>query len=127
MREEHIKKYRTGMFMGLLLALLVIFLHNPIAGYTTSYEVESVRPAGCTSINTLEQLKAASLEDISKQFNECAGSPTEKALPFTAWSSNEPIVNWLGSVMHLLQTLAFILIAISLWAWHQGAFAKDRK
>ncbi len=118
---------KIAMAAATCLAVLAIFMHNPMSGYT----VKS-RPIGLNSVlspnecseaekaewretfRTGKRLKLNNYtpEEIEEKVKECRsyGDPDE-LLPFDQWMSNHAHWGWLGGVKNLLFTLGSIFVA----------------
>lgn len=80
---------RTGVFLTVAIVLVIVLLHSPWEGYTTTTYFE-----GFGSI-----LPASTVE-----------------LSFLNWKSNAPVVDWFGSILHVLVALFFVGLLSA--AWH---------
>src|SRR6266850_6345964 len=114
---------RIGLVTTAIAAVIILFLHNPIDGYRVQRVVDHsvVVSKNCSEDKTKEYYALVQLprdnspQAIERGFrinqlaNECfelSHQYEEEVLPFSEWSSTNPIVAWLGSIAHLLGTLA---------------------
>jgi hypothetical protein len=86
---------RLGIFIGAALAVAVLVVHNPFNGYQTVWTWSQDGHCGpninfCTEINS---------------------SP----LDFTDWTSKEPLIPWMGNIIHFLSVEAAITVLTVLW------------
>lgn len=116
---------KIGFIAASLLAILIIFLHNPLDGY------ESIADNSLTALeNTLkcddalyEKLNQDQLrekfsdEELATRNHrnviECEAPP----LPLSEWRSTSPMISWLGSVVHTVATILLVLIMGIIWIW----------
>lgn len=116
---------RIGFFVTVVLAALVLFLHFPFYGYKTDdsfftppsmiYVSEE-----CTAIKSVNVM-AMTAEQLSMNL-ECDIKWDKSRYRvvdrhFSQWESNSPIIEWFGSVVHALVSLAFALSLGGLWLW----------
>jgi hypothetical protein len=150
---------RTGLAVALILVVIVIFLQNPIDGYTTEISrdrFEEVIHPKCTQqevakgkqlqmkgrwpINEWHQRSDFEplpegieswpiIKQIDWQYstylipgneiiNRCLDirqHPFNEPLPFGEWRSDNPIVPWFGSVLHLIGAIIAISLAGLIW------------
>lgn len=132
---NNIQKIVLSFFVSLILSLF--FLHNPFSGYITEkinplYE-KGIRNVPCTPSEKADFRKEMlSLEGgwtklrgepwteegrereaayIDSSVDACTKSvPYEITAPFIEWRSNEPVLNWFGSIVNMFQLVASLII-----------------
>jgi hypothetical protein len=76
---------RTGAFVTVALAVVVVVLHSPWEGYTTT------------------------------SYGSLGGYNFDTPLSFLEWRTNAPVVFWFGSVLHLLVALFAVGLLSAAW------------
>lgn len=98
------------------LAIVVVFLHNPIYGYDVKEGYLFYPDGPCSEDQKASyrydlakaQKGAMSEEEIERSVSRCFNKDSRRYLPLVEWTSNEPHINWLGSVVNVLFSLATI-------------------
>lgn len=77
-------------------------------------------PNGITSWPKIKQdeWRYSSMKRAQEIRSKCIEIETheyEETLPFSDWTSNAPLVNWLGSVVHLLGAVIAVVVAGLIW------------
>ena len=83
------KFQRIGAFIAVVLVLVIVLLHSPWEGYTAAYYVDA----------------SGNIPDSGAE------------LAFFRCSSNAPIVDWFGSVLHVLVSLFFVGLLYAAWQY----------
>jgi hypothetical protein len=114
---------RIALFFAIVGMVVVVLLHNPLDGSTTHTLVTNSAfvPKDCPEEKRKEYERIRwTLRDLSTEegrarelrngelFNECfreESSLSVQDLPFSDWASKQPVVSWLGSVVHTLAGL----------------------
>ena len=127
------KLQRVGYIAALGGAILVVFLHNPLDGYTTERLVttSAVVPKECSAEKMAEYRRLGEVpenlqtregvdrlhrrNELSHECFELAHDSNNETLTFSEWSSKAPIVAWLGSVIHVLAALVAVFAVGVLW------------
>ena len=118
------KSQRIILATSALLAVIVLFLHNPTGGYLLeetrmgSRYLEKSLP-GCNSVRLEELIQAiqrlSNAEALEKDKLAQLCFPSEAVeyqvtLPFSDWRSKAAVLPWLSSVANALWSLIAILI-----------------
>tara|TARA_R100000005_G_scaffold18283_1_gene7649 strand:- start:12941 stop:13423 length:483 start_codon:yes stop_codon:yes gene_type:complete len=133
---NNIQKIALSAFASLV--LIMLFIHNPLSGYVTEQinplHEQGISKVPCTQIEKDDfRQEMMSLEGgwtkkkgepwteegrkreaayINSSVEECTKSVSYKIVaPFTKWRSNEPMLNWFGPIVNIVQ-LAIIFGAI---------------
>ena len=100
--------------------IIAVFLHNPISGWTyeETFDAGTWRP--CTEQETrkwiapFKELQAQtkmSDADIQERARACtAYAARTDLLPFASWTSNQPHVQWFGSVQNIAMASACLAL-----------------
>jgi hypothetical protein len=128
-----------GMYVWLLLFVVQLFIHNPTDGYLLSYRINyydfakygsvvssNDRDSDCYgwyqtlgSGTASEKMKGVAHERLNQA--NCMG---DRILPFDEWTSNAPLVEWFGSLVHFM--FSTFLLSVLLVGW-LVAFDGDSK
>jgi hypothetical protein len=103
---------RAGFFVSLAAIAITIFLHFPFDGYTIREWEPNMNRHLCP---TEEEFKTAERNAKYYERLEHCYPGEEKIQPFSEWRSNNPIVHWLGSTLHVSVTVALWLAIGILW------------
>lgn len=101
---------RVGFFASLAIAATILFLHYPFEGYYIDDWVETrsfSAPSACGPGNF----------NNSDILNRCLRDGEMQIRPFSEWKSQTPIIEWLGSIVHVLIAVTFTLFMGVLWLW----------
>lgn len=126
--ENSITLKKLYLLSQFFFALLVIFLHNPIDGYSTtevvkvSQQVETSTkdcPTSRYQAMLAKGRQAMSFDEnieFDSMLNKCLGYAytdhvEEQTLPPTEWRSREPLIGWLAPILHVLLALVCIALA----------------
>lgn len=129
---------RAGSLLFFFIFVVLVFLHNPIDGYTVSYRLDyNTRPLFGLYVtpdpqdaDCYQRFQTLNDEKISREFRdivvdkmEKAGCWDERLLPLTEWSSNAPFIEWLGSVIHFIWAVFVLCFLYAAWlfAFRSGA------
>jgi hypothetical protein len=85
---------RAIIGVAISLFVILVFLHNPISGYTTE---------GVTSVFVPE------MSSLRGETYTCCDEIHSIDLPFSQWRSNDPLVNWLGYVLNFFFSLISVI------------------
>lgn len=117
---------KLGFFGSVATALLFLFLHFPFAGYTTGYSpnidvTKIVVSPECKAFRSSKDFQGSG-DDALKLDQLCANEWNTQLLrtvelPFSQWTSNEPVIDWFGNIIHLVASILFVLLLGSLWIW----------
>ena len=112
---------RSGFFVSLALAVVVLLLHFPFEGYAVNQWVVIRHGTGeCPRTGGIEELKASTNEQIRQRIEEdrlCRDESEEQLRPFNEWRSYSPVIPWFGSVLHTLIALCFVIGLGLIWLW----------
>ncbi|KGS06591.1 hypothetical protein [Burkholderia pseudomallei] len=111
------KSQRIALFCGLFIALSTLLAHNPLDGYVTEV-TWTVPPSSDCPNPTLDELKAMSQADIDRNMvltRKFCGGYESRALPLSQWTSTQPMIGWLGNLVHLLAAEVTIAMLTALW------------
>lgn len=116
---------KIGFVVASLLAILTIFLHNPLDGYEpitdNSYvAIDNTRKCDDVLYEKLkqDQLKEKFSEEEFLNRNHHNLTKCEPPLlPVSEWRSISPMIGWLGSVAHTIATVLLVLIMGIIWIW----------
>ena len=111
---------RSGFFVSLALAVVVLLLHFPFEGYAVNQWVVIRHGTGECPRTSREELKISTNEQIRKQIEEyrlCTDESQEQLRPFNEWRSYSPVIPWFGSVLHTLIALCFVIGLGLTWLW----------
>ena len=111
---------RSGFFVSLALAVVVLLLHFPFEGYVVNQWVVIRHGTGECPRTSREELKISTNEQIRKQIEEyrlCTDESQEQLRPFNEWRSYSPVIPWFGSVLHTLIALCFVIGLGLTWLW----------
>ena len=113
------KEQRIGLFVGALIAVLVLLAHNPLNGYVTevTWTCPPLTPAclnaGKGDANTMTQ---AEIDQSVEQARQCVKETSgAQDLPFSLWRSSDPIISWLGWVTHFIAFECAVVLLTILW------------
>lgn len=117
---------KLGLFGFVALALLFLFLHFPFGGYTTEFRPsidtrQFVVSPECKVFKWGEDFKG-STDEAFKMTQQCGDEWNAQLfrtieLPFSQWTSNEPVIKWFGNIIHLLASISLVLLLGTLWIW----------
>ena len=80
---------RIGAFVALVLILLIVVLHGPWDGYSTTRYSPGLPELGLPG----------SFSDLS----------------FLDWTTNSPVTAWFGTILHTLIAATATILALSVW------------
>ena len=123
---------KLGLVVTAIAAIIIAFLHNPLDGYRIQKVVNrsQVVMKDCSKEKLKEYYDLVRApndmtpQSIARGFrrnelaNECFELEThydDEMLPFSEWSSSNPIVAWLGPIVHLLGALVALGAIALVW------------
>lgn len=129
---------KAGSLLSFFIFVILVFLHNPIDGYTVSYKINYdsrpilgwYLPPDHPDADCYARFQTLNDEKISREFRdvvldgmEKAGCWDERILPLKEWSSNAPFIEWLGSVVHFIWAVLTLCVLYVAWlfAFRSGA------
>lgn len=121
------KQQKAGFILAAMALALVLILHGPWTGYDTDYPAQPIDSAmllqRCQTTGKPPDPELSAVE-VSKRFADelaCVERlrPQPRALPFSAWRSQSPVLPWFGSIVHAgVAAFAILVLAFlshSLW------------
>lgn len=132
---------RVGFGAALMLLLLMLFIHNPTAGYewqrTNTVSVSAPMTAEC-AMGSDTQKRFAEIMQEAVRTKRYAGMIARDAaewkhisdaclpwttrtevetLPFSEWRSQEALVLWFSSILNTLWAMIATIVAGVIWIW----------
>lgn len=80
---------RIGAFITIVLILLIVVLHGPWDGYSTTRYYPGLPELGLPG----------SISDLS----------------FLDWTTNAPVIAWFGTILHTLVAIAISILGFAIW------------
>jgi hypothetical protein len=121
---------RIGLFLMILSMGVGILAHSPWTGYKvyapsmetdfTAYAAASIsasnrcgEPTRVEGINALKFSDLDRIHNCMKQF--APAEPVERDLPFSEWTTYQPIIPWFGNILNLLMFSVFASVVAGAW------------
>ncbi len=128
---------RVGKVCTLIAIVGIIFLHNPISGYSTGdggfvtheedicgMELAMAARRSVQANDMSAQESQAAMAELTRLRKKCLVTVTSQAYerPFLQWSSKSPVVAWLGEIGNLISALIAAIVIGTIWIF---VFAKS--
>ncbi|WP_157661296.1 hypothetical protein [Burkholderia ubonensis] len=119
---------RIGIFVGACFVILALLAHNPFNGYSTETPWTTPLTPECLNLSKGD-LKTMTQTDVDRSFEQAKQCAREgsRDLPFSQWTSAEPLVGWLGNLMRLLLIECAIVVLTGLWVVLSGGSEAEQQ